>query len=52
MRKFTGEILLLSAARRRRFGEERKNERGGGIEKGKHRIKIAWLYDSIKKGSG
>lgn len=51
MRKFTGEILLLSAARRRRFGEERKNE-GGGIEKGKHRIKIAWLYDSIKKGSG
>lgn len=29
MRKFTGEILLISAARRRRFGEERKNERGG-----------------------
>lgn len=51
MRKFTGEILLLSAARRRRFGEERKMK-GGGIEKGKHRIKIAWLYDSIKKGSG
>lgn len=42
---------LLSAAGGRRFGEERKNEMGG-TEKGKHRIKIAWLYDSIKKGSG
>lgn len=44
---------LLSTAGGRRFGEERKNEMGGGgTEKGKHRIKIAWLYDSIKKGSG
>lgn len=34
MRKFTGEISLLSAARRRRFGEERKNERGGALRKG------------------